>query len=264
MPHITIEAVRLWAFWGGLFVFLCLELIIPYRKTTVSKPKRWMINMGITAFNALVLYLLFASAVFRTARHVSEKQLGVLNLLEIPFWAKILVTVIFMDFMLYVWHFLNHEMPLLWRFHRVHHTDLNMDVSSATRFHIGELAISAIIKISLVFFLGADLIGVVCFETLLVLSAQFHHSSLTVPTWFEKLFWVLFVPPSMHRIHHSVVIKERDSNYGTIFSIWDRAFGTLVSGVDQDRIRIGIGGHHRAEKLNLRHLLIMPFTAPVR
>lgn len=264
MPHLKIEAVRLWVFWGGLLVFLCLELIIPYREATVSKSKRWMINMGLTAFNALILYLLFASAVSLTAHHVSKNQLGVLNLLEIPFWAKILVTIIFMDFMLYVWHFLNHEMPLLWRFHRVHHTDLNMDVSSATRFHIGELAISAVIKISLVFFLGADLIGVVLFETLVVFSAQFHHSSLVVPAGFEKMYWVFFVPPSMHRIHHSVVIKERNSNYGTIFSIWDRAFGTLVSGVNQDRIRIGIGGYHRPEKLNLHHLLIMPFTAPVR
>ena len=88
MPHLKIEAVRLWVFWGGLLVFLCLELIIPYREATVSKSKRWMINMGLTAFNALILYLLFASAVSLTARHVSKNQLGVLNLLEIPFWAK--------------------------------------------------------------------------------------------------------------------------------------------------------------------------------
>ncbi|MFH2220526.1 MAG: sterol desaturase family protein [Pseudomonadota bacterium] len=264
MQQLKIESIRTWVFLAGLLVFLLLELTIPYRKPTVSKLKRWMINIGLSAFNSLILNLVFASAIIQTARYVSGKKLGVLNLIEMPFWAKTLVTLIFMDFMLYVWHLLNHEMPFLWRFHRVHHTDLNMDVSSATRFHIGELAISAVIKISLIFFLGADPSGVVVFETLLVLSAQFHHSSLTVPVWFEKIFRVLFVPPSMHRIHHSVVIKERDSNYGTFFSIWDRALGTLVSGVDQQRIRIGVGGHHRPENLNLHHLLVMPFTPPVK
>ena len=264
MPHVKIETIRLWVFLGGLAFFLLLELGIPYRKGTVSKLKRWLINLGMTVINSLVLYLLFASAIIQTARYVSEKQIGVLNLAAMPSWAKTLATIVFMDFMLYVWHFLNHEMPLLWRFHRVHHTDLNMDVSTATRFHIGELAVSAVIKISLVFFLGADVFGVVIFETLLVLAAQFHHSSLKVPAWFEKIFWVLFVPPSMHRIHHSVVIKERDSNYGTIFSIWDRTLGTLVSDVDQSRIRIGVGGHFQPEKLNLHHLLIMPFTPPVK
>jgi sterol desaturase/sphingolipid hydroxylase (fatty acid hydroxylase superfamily) len=139
-----------------------------------------------------------------------------------------------------------------------------MDVSSATRFHIGELARSPVIKISLVFFLGADMLGVLLFETLLVFTAQFQHSSLTVPEWFEKIFWVLFVPPSMHRIHHSVVIKQRDSNYGTIFSLWDRILGTLTTGVDQDRIRIGVGGHYTSAKLNLHHLLVMPFKPPVK
>ena len=259
-----VASIRLGVFIGGLVFFLLFELIIPYRPSTIPKLKRWFINLGITIFNSLILKLLFASVLIQTSRYVTDKQLGVLNMTAIPPWAKVLVTVIFMDFMLYVWHLLNHEMPLLWRFHRVHHTDINMDVSTATRFHIGELAISAGIKISLVFFLGADLIGVVLFETLLVLTAQFQHSSLTVPGWFEKLFWVLFVPPSMHRIHHSVVIQQRDSNYGTIFSIWDRTLGTMVTDVDQSRIRIGVGGHYTSAKLNLHHLLVMPFKTPVK
>ena len=169
-----------------------------------------------------------------------------------------------MDFMLYIWHLLNHEVPLLWRFHRVHHSDLNMDVSTATRFHVGELAIAAIIKISLVFLLGASLMGVLIFESVLVLFAQFHHSSLRVPKWFEAMFWILFVPPSMHRIHHSVIVKERNTNYGTIFSTWDRWLGTLLTNVDQSRIRIGIGAYQQPNKLNFHHLLAMPITRPVK
>ena len=169
-----------------------------------------------------------------------------------------------MDFMLYIWHLLNHEMPLLWRFHRVHHSDLNMDVSSATRFHFGELAISAVIKISIIFFIGASVPGVLIFESVLVLCAQFQHSSLKVPKWMETFWWILFVPPSMHRIHHSVIIKERDTNYGTIFSLWDRFLGTLLTNVDQAGIRIGIGAYPKPAKLNFHQLLRMPFTRPVR
>ena len=185
-------------------------------------------------------------------------------MVTLPVWAELLLTVAVMDFILYIWHLLNHEVPLLWRFHRVHHSDLNMDVSTATRFHIGELAISAVIKIALVFFLGASVLGVIIFESALVLYAQFHHSSLKVPLWFEKIFWILFVPPSMHRIHHSVIIKERNTNYGTIFSAWDRGLGTLLRDVDQNRIRIGVGAYPQPEKLNFHHLLAMPFRQPVR
>jgi len=170
----------------------------------------------------------------------------------------------FMDFMLYVWHLLNHEMPLLWRFHRVHHSDLNMDVSTATRFHLGEHLISVVIKISLVYFIGADILGVIVFESALVLCAQFHHSSLKISPRFEKWWWLLFVPPSMHRIHHSVKIRERDSNYAVVFSLWDRILGTMVREVDQAGIIIGVGGHFSKTTSGLLHLLAMPFRKPVK
>ncbi len=245
-------------------MFLVLELLAPYRKSSVSKGKRWINNITLTVFNSVVLELVFAGAVVTTAAYVTTRQLGVLNLVQLPQWAKLFVTVAFMDFMLYIWHLLNHEVPLLWRFHRVHHSDLNMDVSTATRFHVGELAISAVIKISLVFLLGASLMGVLIFESGLVLFAQFHHSSLRVPKWFESVFWMLFVPPSMHRIHHSVLLKERNTNYGTIFSTWDRWLGTLLTNVDQSRIRIGIGAYQQPDKLNFHHLLAMPITRPVK
>ena len=157
--------VRSSLFWGGLVFFLILEILIPYRASSVSKTKRWMNNLSITVFNSIILNLIFAALIIQTAIYVTTHQLGILNLIAMPHWLKVLFTVAFMDFMLYVWHLLNHEMPFLWRFHRVHHCDLNMDVSTATRFHIGELAISAVIKISLIFFLGADTLGVLIFES---------------------------------------------------------------------------------------------------
>ena len=264
MFNITESFIRLLLFWGVLLLFLSLEGLIPYRPSSVSKVKRWINNLALTLINSILLNLIFSTAIVFTATYVQTHELGILNMVQAPTWLKIIVTVAFMDFMLYVWHLLNHEVPLLWRFHRVHHCDLNMDVSTATRFHIGELAISAVIKISLIFFLGASPMGVLIFESALVLCAQFSHSSLKVPRWFETLYWILFVPPSMHRIHHSVVIKERDTNYGTIFSFWDRILGTLLTRVSQDKIRIGIGAYAKPEKLNFHQLLIMPFTRPVK
>lgn len=264
MFDISESLVRFFLFWGGLLFFLFLELMVPYRPSSLSKLKRWINNLSLTLFNSILINLIFSSAIVGTAAYVQSHELGVMNIITVPSWVSILVTIIFMDFMLYVWHLLNHEMPLLWRFHRVHHSDLNMDVSTATRFHFGELFVSAIIKISIIFFLGASPFGVLIFESALVLCAQFHHSSLKVPEWFESLWWVLFVPPSMHRIHHSVVIRERNSNYGTIFSLWDRILGTLLSRVDQSRIRIGVGAYRKAGKLNFQNLLMMPFTKAVR
>jgi sterol desaturase/sphingolipid hydroxylase (fatty acid hydroxylase superfamily) len=135
-----------------------------------------------------------------------------------------------------------------------------MDVSTATRFHIGELVISAVIKIALIFFVGIPIKTLIIYESVIVFCAQFHHSSLKVPRWLETVLWILFVPPSMHRIHHSVIRKELNSNYGTMFSVWDRIIGTLVKGVDQSKIRIGIGAYQDTTKLNYQHLMVMPFT----
>jgi sterol desaturase/sphingolipid hydroxylase (fatty acid hydroxylase superfamily) len=126
------------------------------------------------------------------------------------------------------------------------------------------LAISALIKISLVFFLGAEIVGLIVFEVLVVLTSQFQHSNIRLPEWFERLWLAFFVPPSMHRIHHSVVINERNTNYGTILSLWDKGLGTFLYNVDRAGIRIGVGAYPQAEKVRFPHLLAMPFTKAVR
>ena len=260
----TAALARLLIFLFGLLVFLGLELAAPYRPSTVAKSRRWRINLSLAAFNAALITLAFAGAIAAMAAYVAADRLGVLNRLDLPGWARLLAAVVVLDVVQYVWHLLNHQVPVLWRFHRVHHSDLNMDVSTASRFHAGELALSALIRIGLVFFLGLDLMALAVYESLANLSAQFHHSSLRVPAAVERLWWLLFVPPSMHRIHHSVVIRERDTNYGVIFSLWNRLLGTLVSRVDQGGIRIGIGAYARPERLGFFHLLVMPFTRAVR
>ncbi len=264
MEHQQLIMIRGLIFWGGLAFFLIWELLRPYRRPSLSKLGRWANNLGLTVFNTAALNLVFTGLVFGTAYHVTAHKIGLLNQFALPYWLKVLATVVFMDFMLWVWHLLNHEVPLLWRFHRVHHTDRNMDVSTATRFHIGELSVSALIKMGLIYLIGADILGLLIFETALVFCAQFHHSSLRVSPRLEGLLWPLFVPPSMHRIHHSVKIRERDANYGTIFSLWDRFLGTLVRKVDQDSIIIGVGGHNRDPRQHAGWLLLMPFFKAVR
>ena len=260
----TIKAIRALIFWGGFVLFLVFELIRPYRQTSVSKAERIITNIALTIINSIILNVIFFTATLTVASYVTENRAGVMNMLFLPSWFRIVLIILFMDLMLYIWHLLNHIMPLLWRFHRVHHSDLNMDVSTASRFHIGELSMSAVIKTGLIYFIGADILSILIFESLLVFAAQFQHSSLRVPTGLENIFWILFVPPSMHRIHHSVKINVRDTNYGTILSLWDRMFGTLLTDVSQEGIVIGLGPYRDIIKLKIHHLLIMPFTRAVK
>src|SRR5512134_109820 len=178
--------------WTGFILLLVFELIWPYRQPSVSKKNRLITNVSLTVINGFILTVLFASATVNTALYVSANHLGLLNMTGLPLWPKAFAAVVVMDLTFYVWHLLNHEVPLFWRFHRVHHSDLNMDVSTATRFHIGELSISAVIKIGVIYFIGADLLSVFIFESLLVLTAQFQHSSLNVPEAFERFFWIFF------------------------------------------------------------------------
>jgi len=264
MEGFELGMTRLVFFAGGISLFLLLELIIPYRKPTESKVKRWVINLSIAGINSLLLAVLFGSVMAVTLSYGATHQWGMLYQVVLPSWAKMLLAVIVMDFLLYVWHVLNHQVSFFWRFHRVHHSDLNMDVSTATRFHVGELAMSSVIRIIIILLVGVGWRDLLVFDSLVLLSTQFHHSSVKVPAGFERIFWLLFVPPSMHRIHHSVIIRERNTNYGAISSLWDRLCGTLLTSVDQGGIRIGIGAYPRQAELNTPHLMVMPFTRAVK
>lgn len=256
--------LRIWFFLGGLGLFLALETIRPYRGSTQPKASRWLTNLATAGFNSIILNLASGGLLAFVFAHIADNRIGLLNVLSLPIWLKILTTVVLLDLFTYVWHLLNHEVPLLWRFHRVHHADLNMDVSTATRFHLGELVLSTILRLGLFYLIGADPLGVLVYEIAMGLATQFHHSSLRIPGWLDRAWLILFVPPSLHRIHHSVKIRERDTNYGAVFSLWDRFLGTLKTDVDQDGIVIGVGGHRNPARLNFLGLLGLPFTKAVR
>jgi len=249
---------------GGVVLFLILELIVPYRENSVSKFRRWLNNLGLGIVNITIIQLGFLTLMISTSVYVSDKQIGLFNLMQIPDWLKIIDTIILMDLAMYFWHIMTHRVPLLWRFHRVHHTDLDMDVSTTLRYHIGEVIPQFIVLTGTIYFIGADPVGVLTFECIFILSNLFRHSRFKLPNWFDNIFWILFVPPAMHRIHHSVDLEERNTNFGTIFSIWDRLFGTLLTGINQNQIWTGVDGHIQEKKLEIYHLIWMPFTPAVK
>ena len=235
------EKIKLILYWSGLAFFLLLELRESYRPATVSKLQRWLTHLPLSIANGLFYHMVYTAPLGLLLLQNEAGRHGLLNSYDLPYWLKMLFTILILDFVIYIWHLLNHEVPLFWRFHRVHHSDLNMDASTANRFHLGELLFSGLLRLAVVYTFGLPAAGYILFEILANLSIQFHHSSIRMPADFEKRWMLLFVPPSMHRVHHSVKIRERDSNYGVLFSLWDRLLGTLTQGVDQDGIVIGLG-----------------------
>lgn len=171
-------------------------------------------------------------------------------------WSGILLDVVILDLWIYWWHRANHRMPLLWRFHQVHHLDQWLDVTSAVRFHFGEVLLSALVRAVIVVCLGIPLISVVVFETLVLLGAGFHHSNLRLPVKIEKYLSKLIITPSIHWVHHHNIQQDTDSNYGTLFSFWDRLFGSSSKSKRDANMVIGVEG---LEDKRLDQLLILPF-----
>lgn len=264
MSEINYNMIKISMIAGGVAFFLILELLIPYKENSVARLRRWLNNLGLGIMNITVIQIVFAALMISTSVYVSDKQTGLLNLMQVPDWLKIIDTIILMDLVIYFWHIMTHRIPLLWRFHRVHHTDLDVDVSTAMRFHIGELIPKFLLLTGTIYFIGADLVGVLIFESVFLLSDFFRHSRLKLPHWFEDIYLILFVPPSMHRVHHSVDLEERNTNFGTIFSIWDRFFGTLLTDINQNQIWTGVDGHIQEKKLEIYHLMWMPFMPAVK
>lgn len=254
------EVAKPFLYWIGLALFLLLELGFSYRQPSVSKLKRWLTNLPLSIFNGITYFFVYSGVLSALFIHVNKQNLGLLNRFDFAYWVDILLGIAILDFFIYVWHLLNHKMPLLWRFHRVHHCDMNMDVSTASRFHLGEFLISGLVRITVIYTFGISFVAYMLFEILTNAAIQFHHSSIKISPRFERFWWILFVPPSMHRIHHSIRFKETDSNYGVLFSLWDRIVGTMIVDTDQKGIVIGLDSDREFEKLGFGHMLLMPFT----
>ena len=256
-----VNTIRFTIFLGVFSLMLILESLIQLHPTVDSKPRRLAINLGLTGIDIILVKLLFGTAAVGAAVFAGENSWGILNYLDWPIWLETTIAIILMDFLIYIQHVVEHVIPLFWRFHKVHHTDLDLDVSSALRFHPIEIIGSMIFKISIIFALGPSPLTVIIFESILNGMAQFSHSNIRLPLKMDSIIRLLFVTPDMHRTHHSEEINETNSNYGFNFSIWDRALGTYISETlkPQQEIVVGIKEYKNPKEVSLLNLLIIPF-----
>jgi len=255
--------VRLGFFALVFIIMLAWELLAPRRNPSVSKPLRWLNNLGLFALNSVVLRLLFPAAAVGIALSVGEMGWGLFNLLTLPFWFEIVAAVLLLDLAIYLQHILMHRAPLLWRLHRVHHADLDIDLTTGSRFHTIEIIVSMLIKGVVILLLGPALIAVLVFEVLLNGMAIFNHANVSLPPAVERVVRYLLVTPDMHRVHHSTVKRETDSNYGFNLSIWDRMFRTYIDQPEMghDKMTIGIAEFRDAKQvIQLPGMLALPFV----
>ena len=237
--------IRLGVFLGLFALFATVEALAPRRARTQPRKSRWVTNWAVTILDTLTLRAL---AIFLpllavgAAVDAGEQGWGLFNRLEWPVGVELLLSLLILDFVIWAQHFITHKVPFLWRFHRVHHADRDIDVTTAVRFHPVEIAFSMALKIGVVYLLGPSAFAVILFEIILNGCAMFNHANIRLPEPVDRaLRWVL-VTPDMHRVHHSDLRAEHDSNYGFSLSWWDRLFGTYIDqpGKGHDGMTVGL------------------------
>ena len=244
-----------------LFIFLFLiENRFELRKRVQNKKRRTIINNLVAIPSFVLLRFLLLPIMVWLALQNETLHIGLNFLYKLPVWLEASISFFIIDFTNYLWHILNHKLPVLWRFHIVHHTDHDLDVTTAIRFHYGELIGSVFFRGAFVFLSGAGPMLVLIYEIVFEAATQFHHSNLKLPLKVERIINTIFVTPRMHGIHHSIVKNETDSNYSVIFSFWDRIGKTIQLQVEQKVVITGVPSYRNAQELTAGFLLAMPFT----
>jgi sterol desaturase/sphingolipid hydroxylase (fatty acid hydroxylase superfamily) len=245
----------------GIFVLLVImESVSQLRARKENRIKRAIINSGVAIPGFVALRLVLLPSMIWIAYKNQEWKIGLNYLYELPLWLEGAIVFLLLDYTNYLWHILNHRVSWLWRFHIVHHTDVDLDVTTAIRFHAGEMIWSVFYRGFAVFILGASPLMVLIYEIVFEAATQFHHSNWKLPFRLEKFLNRFIVTPRMHGIHHSIVRKETDSNYSVIFSFWDRIHRTINLGIAQDQIVTGVHVYSNPKELTVRYLLKLPFT----
>jgi sterol desaturase/sphingolipid hydroxylase (fatty acid hydroxylase superfamily) len=254
--------IRLGFFLGAFLLIAVAEIFAPRRAPSASKGARWVNNLAIMALNPLAVRLVFPVLPVALAVMAQERHWGLLNNLELPFWLEVCVGAVFLDFCIYLQHVLHHAVPTLWRLHMVHHADLDFDVTTGLRFHPIEILVSLMIKLAAVAALGAPAQAVLLFEVLLNTTAMFNHSNIYLPLKLDRVVRLLVVTPDMHRVHHSVVIRETNSNYGFCLPWWDWLLGTYQDQPAQghQELTIGLPQFRDPGRLTFPRLLVLPFV----
>lgn len=261
MPYELI--IRFSAFLSLFAIFALLEALAPRRRRAQSRSSRWTTNLAIVAIDTLTLRAMaWAVPLLATgaALDASLHGWGLLNALNWPLWLEGIVTILVLDFAIWLQHLITHKVPLFWRFHRVHHADRDLDVTTAVRFHPVEIAASMGLKIILIYALGPPAMAVVAFEGLLNGTALFNHANLRLPLGLDRALRLILVTPDMHRVHHSTLRAEHDSNYGFALSIWDRLFRTYTAQPLAGHEAMNVGLQWQDERpAKLGWSLLLPF-----
>ena len=248
----------------GIFCLMVgWEYASPRRTQHLSRKQRWPTNLGLAAFNILIMRLSLGGAAYFSAVAAVDHGYGLLNLVRAPEWLSIIISLLFLDFAVYGQHIVMHKWPPLWRLHQVHHTDLEFDATTAVRFHPLEIMISMLFKVLCIVLIGATPWTVIAFEILLNGAATFNHSNINIPPEIDKKLRWLIITPDMHRIHHSTFPAETDSNYGFSFSFWDRLCNTYIDEPRQPQtaMAIGLEPFREVRELGFVELLLLPFKA---
>lgn len=247
----------------GCFVLLWLvELVRPFKPPVDSRLRRQAINLFIIGSNSLFLSVLLGGLLITAYQAFELHQWGLLHVLPIAGWWNVALTVIALDGVTYLWHRAYHNLPVMWRMHRVHHSDLDLDVTASGRFHLTEMVLSAVFRLGVIALLGAEVASVVIFEIVLGLFNQLEHANLRLPGRLDHMLQWVVVTPDMHRVHHSQVAAHTNSNYSTIFSWWDRLGGTFRAIREQETLIIGLPEYQRPEAVTFGKVLAMPFGPP--
>jgi len=256
------EAAIRMGFFAGIFLAVALvELIVPRRVLNTSKKTRWFGNIGIVFINTFILRLLAPAGAVGVSIWIGHQGWGMFNVIKWPFWLEVVLTVIVLDFVIYLQHVMFHAVPVLWRLHMMHHADMDYDLTTGTRFHPIEIIISLGIKASAITILGAPPVGVIIFEILLNGTAMFNHGNFFIPLKIDRVLRLLVVTPDMHRVHHSVFPFETNSNFGFNLPWWDRLCGTYRSQPRKghEDMTIGLNQFRDPSRLTLPWLLALPF-----
>ena len=218
--------IRLGLFGLTLLLLAGFELLVPRRKQSIARRRRWPSNLGLVLVDTLAMRIIFPTALVGWALLVEARGWGLLNNVLLPAAAEVGIALVLLDLVIYGQHVLFHAVPLLWRLHRVHHSDLEFDVTTGVRFHPVEIILSMMIKFAAVAVLGAAALAVMLFEIMLNTATMFNHSNIALPHSADRLLRLLLVTPDMHRVHHSILARETHSNFGFNLAWWDRIFGT--------------------------------------
>ena len=268
MDLLAIEpALRLVAFFGVLAAMMGWEALAPRRALALPRRARWSANLGIVVLNTVLLRLLFPAAGVGMALFAQANGWGLFHHFVLPHWAALLGGVVLLDLLIYLQHVLFHAVPALWRLHRMHHADLDMDVTTGARFHPLEIVLSMLLKFAAIAALGVPPEAVLLFEVLLNATSMFNHGNVRIPAAAERVLRGVLVTPDMHRVHHSVERDETDSNFGFSLSLWDRLFGTYRAQprAGHQGMRIGIPQFRDpADCASLRGMLALPLRGGKR